>query len=360
MIGAGPTASAASPSLPAVTHLDLGCEYRGGQRQVIYLAAEQAGAGMEVRVAAPEGAPILDAALERELGILELPRRRDFNPLNLAALARELPGSSILHTHDARSASLGALAALLRRDLTLVHTRRVSYALGRSWSRWKYRLAIVVVCVSREVEEAVRMAGVRRTVVIPSAIVRGRYSPRLAGNDGRLGVIGALTPQKGHGQFFEALSLMDDAPEVWIVGAGPLEHGLREQAARLGLAERIVWKGEVESPLVLPLFDLLVVPSAHGEGSSGVIKEAWASGVPVVCSDLPANLELVQGGENGLVFRNGDPQSLALQLDRLRRDPSLGPRLAAGGAVSVGAYDAPGMHAAYLRAYSAALAGRAG
>jgi glycosyltransferase involved in cell wall biosynthesis len=359
MNGDGPTMSAAS-RLPAVTHLDLGCEYRGGQRQVIYLAAEQAGAGMEVRVAAPEGAPILDAALERGIDVLELPRRRDFNPLNLAVLARELPRSSILHTHDARSASLGALAALLRRDLTLVHTRRVSYALGRGWSRWKYSLADLVVCVSREVEEAVRLAGVRRTAVIPSAIVRGRYSPRLAGNDGRLGVIGALSPQKGHAQFFEALALMDDVPEVWIVGAGPLEQPLREQAGRLGLSERVVWKGEVESPLVLPLFDVLVVPSAHGEGSSGVVKEAWASGVPVVCSDLPANLELVRDGENGLVFRNGDPQSLALQLDRLRRDPSLGQRLAAAGAASVGAYDAAGMHAAYLRAYSVALADLAG
>ncbi len=360
MNGVDPTMSAVAPALADVTHLDLGCEYRGGQRQVIYLAAEQAGAGMEVRVAAPKNAPILDAALERELGILELPRRRDFNPLNLAVLTRELPRSSILHTHDARSASLGALAALLRRDLTLVHTRRVSYALGRGWSRWKYRLADVVVCVSREVEETVRLAGVRRTAVIPSAIVRGRYSPRLAGNDGRLGVIGALSPQKGHGQFFEALALMDDVPEVWVVGAGPLEQPLREQAARLGLAEGIVWKGEVESPLVLPLFDVLVVPSAHGEGSSGVVKEAWACGVPVVCSDLPANLELVRDGENGLVFRNGDPQSLALQLDRLRRDPSLGPRLTAAGAASVGAYDAAGMHAAYLRAYSTALDGRVG
>ena len=359
MNGDSPAMPAACPALPAVTHLDLGCEYRGGQRQVIYLAAEQSGDGMAVRVAAPEGAPILDAALERGIDVLELPRRRDFNPLNLAVLARDLPRSSILHTHDARSASLGALVALLRRDLALVHTRRVSYALGLGWSRWKYRLANLVACVSREVEEAVHLAGVHRTVVIPSAIVRARYSPRQAGNGGRLGVIGALSPQKGHAQFFEALALMDDAPEVWIVGAGALEQPLREQAGRLGLADGIVWKGEVESPLVLPFFDVLVVPSAHGEGSSGVVKEAWASGVPVVCSDLPANLELVRDGENGLVFRNGDPQSLARQLDRLRRDPSLGPRLTAGGVDSVGAYDAAGMHAAYLRAYSTALAGRA-
>ena len=338
-----------------VTHLDLGCEYRGGQRQVIYLASEQAKAGMKVRIASPTGAPILDVAREQGLTVLPLPGQRDFHPQNILSLARELSPSAILHTHDARAASLGALVFLFRRDLSLLHTRRVSYELGHGWSRFKYRLADMVVCVSRDVEEVVRRAGVRRTMVIASTIVRARYSPRRSGNGGRLGIIGALSPQKGHAQFFEALALLADLPEIWVVGAGALEDDLRNLAARLGLSDRIVWKGQVESPQVLPFFDVLVVPSAHGEGSSGVIKEGWASGVPVVCSDLAANLELVQDETNGLVFRNGDPSTLARQLERLRTCPDLGQGLAAAGLSDVGAYDASEMHAAYLRAYASLL-----
>lgn len=334
-----------------VTHLDLGCEFRGGQRQVLYLASEQAGAGMDVRVCAPAGSPILARAADLGLETLALPARRDFDPRNLAAMAGALAPREILHTHDARAASLGALVRLLRRSVRLVHTRRVSYPLGRGWSRLKYRLADLVVCVSREVEEAVRVAGVDRTAVIPSAIVLQRYSPRLPGNGGRAGIIGALSPQKGHGQFFEALALMTDPPEVWIVGGGALEGELRALADRLGIGGRLVWKGEVESPQVLPHFDVLVVPSAHGEGSSGVVKEAWAAAVPVVCSDLPANLELVRDGENGLVFANGDPSDLARQLDRLRVDAGLARRLVDAGRVDVLAYDASGMRQAYDRAY---------
>ena len=339
-----------------VTHLDLGCEFRGGQRQVIYLAGEQHKAGMQVCVAAPQGAPILDAALELGLKIAVLPRRRDYHPLNLAALLRILPSSPhILHTHDARAASLGALAHIFRRDLTLIHTRRVSYALGQGWSRWKYRLGTLVVCVSREVEDEVRGAGVCRTVVIPSAIVLGRYTRREPGNFGRVGIIGALSPQKGHAQFFRALSLLAHVPEVWVVGDGDLEADLKRQAESLGLSENIVWKGRVESSLVLPSLDILVVPSAHGEGSSGVVKEGWAAGVPVVCSDLPANLELVRDEVNGLVFSNGDPASLARQLDRLREDSALVEQLVSAGYLDVAAYDASGMHTAYLRAYALAL-----
>jgi len=340
-----------------VTHLDLGCEYRGGQRQVIYLAAEQLKAGMDVRVAAPGGAPILDAAVGQGLRTMPLPRSRDFHPANLAALLTHLPPSPhILHTHDARSASLGALARLCRRTLALVHTRRVSYSLGQGWSRWKYRLGDLVVCVSREVEEAVRLVGVSRTRVIPSTIVLARYSARGPGNGGRVGVIGALSPQKGHAQFFQTLSLLADVPEVWIVGSGALEADLKRQAGMLGLSDRIVWKGQVESSLVLPSLDVLVVPSAHGEGSSGVVKEGWAAGVPVICSDLPANLELVRDEVNGLVFANGDPSSLARQLMRLLDNPALGAALAAAGRQDAGACDAAGMHAAYLEAYASVLA----
>lgn len=339
-------------TLRAVTHLDLGCEFRGGQRQVLYLAAEQSGQGWSVRVAAPVGSPILGRAAALGLDTLALPGRRDFDPRNLLVLGRALASSEILHTHDARAASLGAQLRLLRPASALVHTRRVSYPLGRGWSASKYRLADLVVCVSREVEEAVRLAGVTRTVVIPSAILLARYAPRLPGNDGRMGIIGALSPQKGHRQFFEALAHMAHAPEVWVVGAGALEPELKALCDGLGIADRVVWKGEVESPRVLPFLDVLVVPSAHGEGSSGVIKEAWAAAVPVVCSDLPANLELVRDGENGLVFTNGDPTELARRLDGLRADADLARRLVDAGRVDVLSYDASGMRKAYDQAYA--------
>lgn len=344
--------SLATPAA-GITHLDLGCEYRGGQRQVIYLAVEQLKAGMQVCVAAPEGSPILNAAAEHGVSTVSLPGTRDYHPRNLAALLRQLSSSSnILHTHDARAASLGALARLFRPGLTLVHTRRVSYALGQGWSRWKYRLGSLVICVSREVEAVVRKAGVFRTTVIHSAIVRDRYSPRKPGNGGRVGIIGALSPQKGHGQFFHALSLLTHVPEVWVIGDGALESDLKRQAERLGLSQRVVWKGRVESSLVLPCLDILVVPSAHGEGSSGVVKEGWAAGVPVICSDLPANLELVRDGVNGLVFTNGEPSSLARQIDRLYSETGLADRLVSAGLSAVTEYDVSEMHAAYLAAYA--------
>lgn len=84
-----------------------------------------------------------------------------------------------------------------------------------------------------------------------------------------------------------------------------------------------MWKGHVRKLRDFAALDILVVPSAHGEGSSGVIKEGWVTGIPVVCSDLPANEELVQNEMNGLVFRNGDFEHLATQIKRLQEEPAL-------------------------------------
>lgn len=338
-----------------VVHLDLGDEFRGGQRQVLYLAEAQQAAGMAVLMAAPTGSPILREAGKRNLPLLGLPGTRDIDPRNFATLHRMLQPGDIVHTHEARAASLGALLAKGTRSVCLVHTRRVSYPLGRGWSGLKYRLADLVVCVGREVEEAVHQGGVRRTVVIPSSITLTRYRHSRLDNGGRLGIIGALSPQKGHRQFFEALALLNERPEVWIIGAGALEEELRMLAARLGLVDCLVWKGEIESPDVLPQLDALVVPSVHGEGSSGVLKEGWAAGVPVICSDLSANRELVRHEHNGLVFANGDAGSLARQLLRLHAEPDLVAILVRNGLDEVAAHDVAHMHGRYLAAYVRAL-----
>lgn len=334
-----------------VIHVDLGCEFRGGQRQVLYLAAAQCQAGMPTLIAAPRGAPILQRAVQQDIPVLSLPASFDFDPRNIRALSQILVSGDIIHTHDARSASLGALIHVFRRDIFLVHTRRVSYPLGRGWSRWKYALGSAMACVSAEVQGVVRQSISTPTVIIPSAIDLSRYTPRQRGNNGRMGIIGAFSKQKGHEQLFKALALLEDRPEVWIVGAGQLEGELRELAQSLGLYN-LVWKGQVESPEVLPFLDVLVVPSAHGEGSSGVIKEAWAAQVPVVCSNLPANMELVSHEKNGLVFANHHPEDLVAQLQCIQNDPLLVEEMIRAGSRDVLSYDVFFMRDAYHDLYS--------
>ncbi|WP_461210154.1 glycosyltransferase [Desulfocurvus sp. DL9XJH121] len=324
-----------------ILQLDLGREWRGGQRQVLYLARALHGAeGFATLVAAPKGSPLAQRAAAEGLPGVALPGRSPLDPrsiLVLRSLVRR-EGIDIIHTHCARSATLGAVLKRLT-GAKLVHSRRVSYPVKQGLSLAKYRVADAVAAVSAEIAETLAMNGVarERLRVIHSGIDPDLYAAAAAARRPEppvLAVIGAMTPQKGHVVFLQALARLAAEGGQWsalVVGDGPLRSELEAAAGSLGLAGRVAFTGFRDSAEVLGGISVLAVPSVDGEGSSGTIKEAWAANVPVVCSDLPSNLELVEPGKNGLSFRSRDAGALAGHLGALLRDADLRARLAEGG-----------------------------
>jgi len=351
-----------------VLHLDLGLAMRGGQRQVLYLARRQRASGRIAPLAACPAGSALAAALAAEgVPVLELASGRDWDPRNLLRLRRWLREERIalLHTHDARAATLGALLKLAGGPFRLVHSRRVSYAPGAGWGRLKYRLADLVLAVSAETAEVLAGCGVSRDrlAVAHSGIDPSRYAARRvkAPDEPRvLLAVGALTSQKGHEVFLRGLAVLRDMPGLpaWrarLVGEGPLRRDLERLAASLGLGERVELPGWRDSREELVQADLLVVASVHGEGSSATIKEAWACGLPVVASDLPSNLELVEPGISGAAFASGDPGALAWALARLLTHPPLGEELAVAGRRRLELFTDAAMTAAVQAGYARAF-----
>jgi glycosyltransferase involved in cell wall biosynthesis len=237
--------------------------------------------------------------------------------------------------------------------------------LGRGWSAFKYRIADAVAAVSCEVADSLAAAGLDREMieVIHSGIRPRAYGKREGGRTRDMvvfGLIGAFTPQKGVEMFLKALAeVRRMRPDLkWlglVVGEGPLWGELEDLAVKLGIDDAVSFPGYVDSREVLCEMDVLAVPSMHGEGSSGTIKEGWASRVPVVCSDLPANLELVEHDETGLVVPRGEEKALAEALVRLADDEELSERLAARGAESVKGFTVRRMAEAYKYLYESLL-----
>lgn len=86
--------------------------------------------------------------------------------------------------------------------------------------------------------------------------------------------------------------------------------------------------------------DVLLFPSLYPfEGHPGAIIEAFMAGVPVVATDWPGPLEIVEDGVNGLIVPRGDACALAAAMRRLVLDRSLRERLAAGAAASAEYFD---------------------
>jgi glycosyltransferase involved in cell wall biosynthesis len=341
-----------------ILHLDLGPEIRGGQKQVQYLLEYFSSvSGVNSFLGCLARSP-LERAVSGEVRVFSFPSRQEIDPRNWFWLFSALKKGEIdiVHTHEPRAASL---AAFFRKffpvSFSLMHTRRVSYPLSNRWGRAKYRCADKVVCVSREIAEVISASGVReeRIRVIPSAIEVNSY-PRALRDSGsrlRLGIIGALTAQKGHEFLFRSLSGLDLDFRLSVIGEGELMPDLIRMARELGLEDRIEFCGYVRSAEILPQLDMVVVPSIDGEGSNAVIKEAWAAGVPVLVSDLPSNTELVTHEEDGIVFSRGNVSGPASGIQRLRSDPDLCSSLAENGLKRAGDFDVPVMGRAYMQIY---------
>ena len=94
-------------------------------------------------------------------------------------------------------------------------------------------------------------------------------------------------PLKGLPLALEAIATLP-AWRLVILGDGPEELRLRRLARRLGIADRVEFRGMQTRDEVMRVMreeaDVLVFPSFHDEGSLAVV-EAVATGLPVVCLD---------------------------------------------------------------------------
>jgi phosphatidylinositol alpha-mannosyltransferase len=78
---------------------------------------------------------------------------------------------------------------------------------------------------------------------------------------------------------------------------------------------------DAEKWALLAEADLLCAPSLGGESFGMVLTEAFASGTPVVCSDIAGYRDVVRDGLDGVLVPPGDPTAFGSALHRLVGDP---------------------------------------
>ncbi len=137
-----------------------------------------------------------------------------------------------------------------------------------------------------------------------------------------VGVVCALRPEKGLDTLIRAFAKLSrpDAMLV-IVGSGPEGPRLRALASQLGISQSCHF--EPSTPNVaewLSRIDIFALPS-RSEALSNALMEAMACSCCVIASRVGGNPELIDDGENGLLFEVNNIGQLAAQLDELLADP---------------------------------------
>lgn len=234
-------------------------------------------------------------------------------------------------------------------------SEHAEYARRRWAAETRAMLAVdAVVTLSETMRREVLERGVAedRAIVVPNGVDVDFFAPRprdpaLAarlGLTGRavFGYLGNLDhPREGQELLVEAtarLRARGRAVACLIVGDGERRHELEALAERRGVADAVIFAGQVpheEVPALYAQFDVFVVPRRDDRASRFVTPlkpfEAMASGVPLVVSDLPALVEVAAPDERGLSFPADDVDGLVAVVARLLDDPALAARLGAAG-----------------------------
>ncbi len=318
--------------------------WRGGENQLLLLVTGLAGTVQTVTACRAGG---------------ELERRLLLNGAITASMAgsggfglravmklRKLlkpPGFDLVHAHTSHAHGL-ALWALLGKQMPLLVTRRVDFAVGRSLvGRWKYRRPRRLIAVSDCVARVLADGGVPPGQI---TVIRDGVDPaRLGGGaDGAaalraefgippvavvFGITAHLTDHKDHRTLLRAFAIVEARiANAWllIAGGGELEAELRLLAAELGLKRTRFLGFRTDIATVLASLDVFVL-SSHHEGLGSAVMDAMFRGLPVVATTAGGIPELVTPGHDGLLVAPRDPAALAGALVVVGTDPAERARL---------------------------------
>ncbi|MDO8603445.1 MAG: lipopolysaccharide heptosyltransferase II [Candidatus Omnitrophota bacterium] len=148
----------------------------------------------------------------------------------------------------------------------------------------------------------------------------------------KIGVVGRITPIKGHGFFLQAIARvvrLFPKVKVLIVGDAPKDkpgyiENLKSLVKQLQIEKYVEFLGaQYDIPKIMSGLDLLVLPSIGQEAFGRVIIEAGASGVPVIATRIGGAIEIIEDGHTGILVRPGDILEMVNSIIRILKDREL-------------------------------------
>ncbi len=242
----------------------------------------------------------------------------------------------IIHTNNPKSHVLGGIA-VIGLDIPVVFHMRDLFS-PYSLSPLLFRITASlnesrIACISKAVFDSMpRTLRARASVIyngfpMPN-INKPRENVRLGlgiGKDERIIVsAGRIVPWKGFKFLISALAplLKDNRCKLVIMGESfywkkDYLDSVKEHAVKLGVADRVVFTGHVESPQnVFAASDIFVLPSRL-EPFGRVLAEAMLCGIPAIAMNEAGPSEIIINNKTGILIRPGDENEMRDAVHRL-------------------------------------------
>ena len=198
----------------------------------------------------------------------------------------------------------------------------------------------VLITINKEDYERAKSFKAKKVVYIPGVGIDVNKFSRIAENRAKkrdeLGLkkddfvllsVGELIPRKNHSIVLEALGNMKRAGtlgnvQYLICGQGILDAELKEKANELGISNHVHFLGYRNDVLEIYGVAHLFIFMSIQEGLSVALMEAMASGLPVICSNIRGNTDLVENGVDGDVIDNNSV-AIVESIEKLRSNIEL-------------------------------------
>lgn len=266
----------------------------------------------------------------------------------------------VLHTH--MSHDLWTIVPALKlskcsSNVKLVLTKHMASGVDKKdfFHRLLYKRIDKIIAVSEFIKRSVVNTcpvDDDRVIVIPDAISTEIFDPKnfdrgivrsemgIGDNLMVIGMVGRMTPGKGHEDFLNAAKRIKEKSEgaVKFLIAGSASRGedsyeaeLKEMSKTLGLERETMFTGFREDMArVLAAIDILAFPS-HEESFGITLIEAMAMEKPIAASNNAGVLDIVINGKTGILIPPKDPVSLANAILGLMQNAELRQKLGVAG-----------------------------
>lgn len=354
-----------------VLHIDTGREWRGGQRQALWLHEGLLKKNIQSYLLAEKNGRLVE---KTEKNILAHHFKGEISLLDIIFLNKLINSikPDIVHSHDAHSLTPLVISKMLFGGFRLVHTRRVDFSINKNiFSKKKYENHYIdkIVAISSAVKNVLVSDGMAKDkieVVYSGVSIENPENfdcpddlkSNFSEGDTVIGCVANFADHKDLFTLIKAFEMVynqNKRVKLLLVGDGPLWGSINDFAQGLDCYGNIVFSGfRQDIYSVMKCMDIFAMTSKK-EGLCTSIIDALSFGIPVVATGAGGIPELLLNGENGFICKVGDFGGIAEKLIYLVDNVSIRKKMRDNCIVSAKKFSVESMVDSYERLYKRLL-----
>ena len=278
---------------------------------VYYIRSMPIGVYPNVRMALSYRHPLIKELIEWRPDVIH--SQCEFFTYQYALRIAKHTGAPIVHTYH----------TLYEQYVTYaIPSKRLGCYVVRVLTRKRLKKADRIIAPTHKVEQALNDYGLTQAIsIVPSGINLDQHRVRITAKEraqkrralgigdehfallnlGRLGTEKSLDALL---ELFARAAATEDKLRFLIVGDGPARESLEQQAASLGVTDKVIFTGMVRPGEVQEYYQLgdVFVSASTSETQGLTYIEAAANGLPLLCRRDPCLAGVIRQGENGFEY----------------------------------------------------------